>query len=262
MVKFKKKHIVIIAILSFTWIISMIGITILRPFSEKVYWTYIGINYLITVILGTAGLGLATKTFSLKSKTGRNLGLLTIGMGFMTLGELVYLLNNIIYQEAQFPSIADLFYSIAFIFIIIALYYQFRLINIKMSLKLVLIHILIISIFLILVLWIEIIPILRRPISPDFSLGQKILGIWYPIINIIIITLIGLIFIKFKGGNISYAYSLLLCGFICEVIADTSYALLEILELYGAFNPIDIFWCVGYLLIGFGGIYQVYLVKE
>lgn len=261
MVKFKKKHIGIIANLCVAWIMSMIGVSISRPFSENYYWTYIGLSYFIAALFGTIGLGLATFTFSLKSKTGRNLGLLTVGMVFMTLGELIYLLIHLSSPTAQFPTIADFFYSIAFVFIIIALYYQFRLINIKISPKLISIHILIISIFLTLVFWIEIIPLLLKPISSDFSLVQKILGIWYPIINIIIITLIGLIFIKFKEGSISYAYSLLLIGFICEIIADTSYALLEFLEVYGPFNPIDIFWCVGYLLIGFGGIYQVYLIN-
>jgi hypothetical protein len=108
----------------------------------------------------------------------------------------------------------------------------------------------------------EIIPVITKPISTDFPPLQKLLGISYPVLNLIVLFLIGDLLIKLKGGKFQVVLLLILLGFILITIGDVWYAYLDLNGIYTSYHPVDLSWKVGYLLIGLGGFYQSYLLKH
>jgi len=65
----------------------------------------------------------------------------------------------------------------------------------------------------------------------------------------------------FGEGTVSKPWKYLALGFLSFAFADLLYSYLSWQDKYGSGNFIDIAWHMGYLLIGFAGLYQRKLVE-
>jgi hypothetical protein len=192
-----------------------------------------------------------------------------LGIILYFIAESTYALLEIVWQKdmnESFPTFADFFWCAGYfpLFIGLALMFKgyrksgFPMGNIK--------HMIMLSAALVIVLLLVIIFVLV-PIIQDEETGllSKIFSMFYPVADILVVipaTILMYITSLFGKGIISWPWRFLALGFISFTIADLLYSYLSWQDLYGSGNLIDIFWHLGYLLIGMAGLYQRELIDS
>lgn len=159
----------------------------------------------------------------------------------------VFTYEELYLQEKPFPSVADVFYLAGYPF-----YFGFVLFYLKpfrqvISKRLVTLALLVAVFILGLNLYMTL-----EGNSPDESLVAVIVGEIYPVADAIILvpTMIGVVL--FFRGLVNFLWTLLLLGFICEVIGDTLFQYLSLSNDMYTGHPIDMLFLWAYILFSFG----------
>ena len=91
---------------------------------------------------------------------------------------------------------------------------------------------------------------LVEPYARDSSLplAERLLSPAYPLMDLLLLTL--LMRLLFTPGTRAAAFWLLAAGIVCNIAADTAFAVLELSNLSGDVALLDAVWLVGYLCLG------------
>jgi len=159
----------------------------------------------------------------------------------------VFTYNELYLREKPFPSSADIFYLLGYPF-----YFVFVLIYLKpfknaitkkliVSASLIAISVLISNLYM-----------TFQNNSPDETQTAIIIGLIYPIADAIVLvpTIIGVTL--FFRGEVNFLWTLLLIGFICEVIGDTAFQYLSLSNDMYTGHPIDMLFLWAYIIFSFG----------
>ena len=92
--------------------------------------------------------------------------------------------------------------------------------------------------------------VLVEPYARDASLplAERLLSPAYPLMDLLLLTL--LMRLLFTPGTRAAAFWLLAAGIVCNIVADTAFAVLELSSLSGDRAVLDAIWLVGYLCLG------------
>ena len=167
-------------------------------------------------------------------------------------------------MNESFPSIADYFWCIGYIPLISGLLMMFfgykksgfPMGNTKVYAMLFLSYIVLFGV----IAYFLLIPIINDPETTGI---QTFFYLFYPIADIFLVVpaaILMYITSLFGKGSISKPWKYLALGFLCFAFADLLYSYLSWQNQYGSGNLIDVAWHLGYLLIGFSGLYQKKLV--
>ena len=98
--------------------------------------------------------------------------------------------------------------------------------------------------------------------SPDETQIAVIVGVIYPIADAVILvpTVIGVAL--FFRGMVNFLWTLLLIGFICEVIGDTGFQYLSLSNDMYTGHPIDMLFLWAYILFSFGICDYIKILKS
>ncbi|WP_158318636.1 EAL domain-containing protein [Halalkalibacter akibai] len=161
--------------------------------------------------------------------------------------------------EAPFPSVADFFWVVMILFLLLSflsILYKNRK---NVSFVQVTYDALIILIVVTAISW----EFILQPII-EYSLSYNILflivGISYPIGDLVLFFLLLCVFNTINFKMSSNVMRLLLIGVFAFLAADTLYLYLQSREIYYTGHLIDILWALGLLLIGFTSFYSQDLV--
>ncbi|HXX05614.1 MAG TPA: hypothetical protein VEJ68_02215 [Candidatus Bathyarchaeia archaeon] len=155
--------------------------------------------------------------------------------------------NELYLHESPFPSSADVFYLAGYPFYLLFVLNYLKPFKNAISKKLLLSVSLIATVVLITNVYMTL-----QNNSPDETQTGVIVGLIYPIADAIILvpTIIGVTL--FFRGMVNFLWTLLLIGFICEVIGDTAFQYLSLSNDMYTGHPIDLLFLWTYILFSFG----------
>lgn len=214
---------------------------------------YPNIMYLFSSIfpMFTSGLALFSAFLALRRYYGRFCSRFSIiwmgifmGLLFWFSGEVAWGIKALFSSEVPYPSIADFFWIIGHIPIILGLIlYGETFIKIVPNVRIVGITV------MAMVYVISIIAIFMPIIAFEKDVLKSLLSLAYPILDVFLIygAMLG-VAIFFKG-KIWRAWIMLCLAFTCYAIADILFSYTTIIGAYNYGNPLEILFHVGYMLL-------------
>ena len=223
---------------------------------------------LLVVFSGAAFIGafFTSKVFGWKSKEGKVWLFLALGYFLLALGEFFWMFNEAILQIKPFPSVADVFYLLAYLPLIAGLLVEYgiikEIIQKKETEKATLLTILIVTVSTFLV-------ILPIATATDYDLMSKAISLFYPIGDLVIIFPALLFFFVFKRAKspgywlMSRPWMIIAISLIFLTMADLSFAYLDWNGLYTGIPRAltDLAWIANYLLFALGAYYHRIIAK-
>jgi len=175
---------------------------------------------------------------------GKSYIALAIGYLGIFLGEVTYMIYDIVFNIEPFPSIADVFFFIQYPLLLTHLILNIKFFTPKINNKAK--------------LWVIIMPLVVLAGYSTISITQADIGIfefdfYYGAIFVYFSSLtlsfavVGAVI--FKEGVIGKAWFLLVIGILFNTIGDTWYYNLELFGSYDLLHPVNMFWYAGYWLV-------------
>lgn len=168
-------------------------------------------------------------------------GFLSLGIAFFMyfLGELTYILNEVVLKISPYPSYSDIFYFAFFPFAFYHVYVNLKFFGVSHK-KTMLITIITILFF-----------IMIYSVISD----EKNFDFWYGLINVIgsaVVLGLGLSALSIFGNStLGRLWVILVMGIVLKTIGDVWYSYLEIFNQYTAVHPVNLFWISAWMVIGF-----------
>lgn len=200
--------------------------SILNPFIVSVIGFVIAIRYRRSMIFGKSYLSLAIAYLGI------------------FLGEIIYMIYDVVYNIEPYPSIADVFFFIQYPLLLVHLILNIKFFTPKIN-KLAKIWIIAMPIGVLLTYsMLFTMENIGNILEFDFLYGAVFvyfssLTLSFAVVGTII----------FKEGVIGKAWILLTVGILLNTIGDTWYYNLELTEAYDLFHPVNMFWYAGYWLV-------------
>lgn len=171
-----------------------------------------------------------------------------------SIGEIIWALDEIVYQNDPFPSSADFFWIMGF-----PAYFLFAMMYLgpfrdSISKKTIMISASVCVPLLGFLVYLAI-------TNSAFPLFETILLAAYPIGDVLCLVpaVIGLAL--FFRGQVSFTWLLLLVGMLCFVVADSGYQILTQNEQYYTGHPVDIAYLWAYVFFAFGAYHHIKIFK-
>jgi hypothetical protein len=168
----------------------------------------------------------------------------------------IWTVTELIYHEKPFPSNADIFYMLGYPFYFAFLTLYLKPFKNSISKKLIFST----SLIAIAVL----IPNLYMTFqnNSDETQTSIILGAIYPLADAIVLIPSMLGVVLFFRGKVNFLWSLLLIGFVIEVIADTAFQYFSLNNDMYTGNPVDILFFWAYVIFSFGLYDHIKIFKK
>lgn len=213
-----------------------------------------------SITLGGMFLLVLGGTYKISSSMGKVWVLLGTGLFFWLAGEMLYYSYEVQGIE-PFPTVADLFYYIAYLPLTAGLVIQMRLLKTSLSAAekaLVIVLSVLASAFIIyFVLWPAIDAFLATMTDPLALFA----GIMYPVLDIILLIGVFTVSAKLRRGKINIAWILILAGLIMTTVADSLYWIADNQGIDEMFNWYDFAFLISYLLITMGAIKGISVIS-
>lgn len=201
--------------------------------------------------------GFWIKRKGLRGTIGKSWVFFLIFAVFWFVADQVFTYNEIYLHERPFPSSADVFYMLGYPFYFVFAFLYLKPFKNAISKKLIVSALLIAAVVLAANLY-----MIFQSDSSDETQTAVIAGLIYPIADAIILvpTIIGVTL--FFRGEVNFLWTLLLIGFMCEVIGDTAFQYLSLSSDMYTGHPIDILFLWAYILFSFGIYDHIKLFKS
>jgi|GEM_PF-5179125 len=177
-----------------------------------------------------------------------------LGWLFVFLSTISTMIGTVIWvgleQELTFPSIADFFLILFYVFMILAMVRFRKIGSVRFKLKEILIGILVSVALASLLLIFIVLPFLLDKTLP---LGERLFGSLYMLAHLAMLCFGVFILIQFWGGRMSVTYILFLAGLLITAVADILFIILEPAIVK---NPLDLAYTAGYLLLGLAALHE------
>jgi hypothetical protein len=225
------------------------------------YYSFGFINYeiatnlifLIPPFLSVFGGIAAVRAFGIKNRHGKSFLFIALGLLFLFIGESLFAIFQLVLHINPFPSIADIFYLLAYPLMLIGIFreiifYQSVIkesYSVFISLMLIILSIIIFSIM--------IIPVLNN----EGSVLSKIIASSYGVADILLIVGIAYILImiiNIRGGRLFRAWLYILIATMFMLFGDIffSYYSIQYTANIPQYKQIDLLWIISYLMFTLG----------
>ena len=233
---------------------------------DVIYWLRIGGSntviirdtaYLLTPLIATIAGIFSIRLYGLQGPRTKTLFLLTIGVGCWFAGESIFYSYEFIFHTNPFPSVADVFYLIAYPVLFSALFNEIR--QIKINWKKI--HPSIIFLFVISAIALGLLVLyfgvyLAYDSHETFFTNLIALGYGVGDLFLIIVDICVLILAwEFREGSFSYLWIQLFISFIFMLVADVLFAIFTSqykAEVWFYRSLLDSLWMIAYLLFANG----------
>lgn len=267
--KISDKSMKLIYIINGIFILAMIIIWFIPSliFSEAMEFEaniFQSILIIMTAAIDTICLWYLANRYKLPTTLGKMWFLLGLGMLGWFIGEIIYTYYENFTEIDPFPSIADLFYLLAYIPLSIGLILQMRLLKITLPKRdkfIVFISFLIICI--IVIVSVIILPIQEVSPIPEDEIFAYFVAALYPILDLFLMLCIFVVFAKLYHGEINTAWLFLLLGFLLTVFADIIFNWVEVVGVEPVtFELYDLLYLIGYILIYIGAFKVINIMTK
>ena len=229
-----------------------------------VYWFNLGFTnallretiYLSTSCIATIAGFFALRKFGFAHPRSLTLLLLTVGMGYWWMGEMLFDYYQYIVHSNPFPSAADIFYILGYFFMLIGLVNEIRIVKINWALlekPVLFLYGLVALLFVLLISYFGI----YHAYEPTKTFFVNAIGMGYGIGDLLLIltNIFVLILVwEFRGGRFARVWVCLFLSFIFLLVADILFAMYA--DQYNAQvwfykSLLDSFWMGAYVVFGY-----------
>ncbi len=208
----------------------------------------------------------AVRTYRLANTHGKSMALLTAGLLCFFIGELLFFLFQFVFHINPFPSVADIFYLLAYPLMMAGLVKEISLHQISWhdfnKLALVLILLLLATLSFIVIYFGVFVaynpgdPFINNLIATAYGVADLLLIV--PSLFILNMTL------DYRGGKLFNFWALILLALIFMLTGDILFAIFnnKYTELVWPYTMIDLAWVTSYLLFAYGFFYTATTIKE
>lgn len=208
----------------------------------------------------------ASRTYKLENIHGKSMAWLASGMAFFFIGETLFFLYQYVFHKTPFPSIADVFYLLAYPMILAGLMIEVKMHKPKLNEFNKSAVLVLGAIFVALVAVVTYFGIYKA-----YDSSATILANWiamsYGIADIIILVptmyVLKLAF-DFKGGKLFNSWIIIFFAMLFMLAGDILFA--SYTDQYSSatwpYNLIDLLWTASYLLFGFSFFYTASVLRE
>jgi hypothetical protein len=223
------------------------------PMQDRVFVLFDDVAELMAFILATVFLTIASNyVLGLEKKS---ITLMSIGFGFWTLGQLVWSIFNFTHSNAEVPTpyFSDIGFISFYIFVIYGLFVLIQHYSHFISKRQWIIAVFTFVILTGIALPLVLIPALR---SSDLTPLGKLVTIIYPILDIVIVSLLTIISNLTAGGEIGQAWILTGAGFFILTWADLVFTYLTTLQLGSMYvvSKFGVLWTLAGLVVMAGSV--------
>ena len=171
------------------------------------------------------------------------------------IGEQVWFVYDLVYNENPFPSLADFFYLMGYAFFFAFSLYYLKPVKNAITKKIVLTAIAISMALLV--------PTVYYSLNnTDYNSLELALAASYPILDVVTLAPAMIGIVLFLGGKVNFMWTLVMLGMLIFVIADTGFLVTNLDGEYYTGHPVDILYLWSYLLFAFGVRDQMKIFKK
>lgn len=187
---------------------------------------------------------------AIKFKPNNNLGkaalMLALCAGSWAIAEHVWIVEELVYNEKPFPSLADLFYVIGYLFLIVFSLYYLKPMKNQVNRKIFLFAVAL-SVFVV-------VPSLEITFvsNSDISGFELALAALYPILDGIILVPAIIAIILFLKGEVGSMWILTSLAILALLGGDSGFLITQMNDSYYTGHPIEIMFYWSYVLFSFG----------
>lgn len=235
---------------------------VLYLFGLGAYWLQIGglvtreFSFLLLPFLGVVGGIFSIRAYGLNGPRTKTLMFLTIGIACWFVGETLWDVYQDILHSNPFPSVADIFYLVAYPAFFLGLLNEIRSsrVNWKRMHPAVIFLLSIASLAIAIVVFYFGIVQAYDPketiLSNVIAMGYGVADLILVVTNMLVLTLVW----EFRGGRLSLMWIGIFLGFIFQLLADILFAIYTIQYKQQVFfykNFLDSIWMLSYILFAY-----------
>lgn len=232
--------------------LAFVSALILVAFACLVFTDWVGEStvravddLLLPLLSGIAAVFAAGAARSTRGRIRSGWIAMVVALAGFAIGEAIWCYDDLILQQAPFPSTADGFFLVFPVGVCVALLF-FRTPTSRQSQGQVVLDGLIVAGSLFIVSWTLVMKQIYE--AGAASRLEVVLLIAYPAADLVILTVAAVVFFGARSGQ-RLTMTLLGLGVVAMALADTGYAYLSAQKEYVAGNRIDIVWVAGLLLL-------------
>lgn len=208
--------------------------------------------YLVAPIAAVASALFVVRAYGLPSSHARNFLLIAIGLGLWLIGEALFIFYSVV-GISPFPSIADIFYLLAYPLLTVGLWWESRATRTSMPLRDRITFYVAAALFTILVVYVGIV----RVYDPSVPLLNNLIAMAYGLTDLVLILAVGRTVVlarTFRGGALAWRWFIIFSGLVCILLGDLLFAYFNV--PYDAnLQPyifLDLLYIAGYFAFVYG----------
>lgn len=211
---------------------------ILESVTDVMYIQITGVLVFLTLILAARFRG--------NGIHGRAWLLFLGAMSSWFIAEALWSVNELVYHNNPFPSIADVFYVSGYPFMLLFLINYLKPVRKAITTKMVFAAIAISAVISVPSIY------MAYSFDPKVSALENVLATAYPIADAIIFVpaIIGIVL--FFQGEVNFTWSLICIGILCSALGDIGFQAAEFTDTYYTGHPVDIILMWSYIFYAFG----------
>ncbi|MFZ2125105.1 MAG: hypothetical protein WA087_03965 [Candidatus Saccharimonadales bacterium] len=207
--------------------------------------------------VGAALIGLcAAVMYGISNANGRALMFIAAGIACWGIGEIIFMVFANIMNIDPFPSLADVFFLLAYPLLGVGIYQSFVAAEIKLKQVRKSLLATLLSVSFVLAIFVMYFMI-YQVYDPEADLAINFVNISYGLGDLVLVILSLLAILvsnEYKGGKLGSFWMTMASGFTLILIADIMFAIYseQVLNDIKPYTYIDLIWTAGYLFIAFG----------
>ena len=220
-----------------------------------VWWT--NIVMVVWALIATVSFYMTLKLYGgMRSDPGQVWFFLFLGGLFWVFGDGYWLYAQAIMGlESPFPSAGDYFYSIAYVFFIIGIILQLRIAQSKIRGSDWVIFVIVFGAIVGVATYYILIPIFQLELDESVTMLVKFYYLFYPIGDLVMAGLTFLLVFRYRGGEFSKSWMILVVGFFVAAGYDLAYNFFDWQGTEGAWIILDHFYNLFYILFAIGSMH-------
>ncbi len=199
-------------------------------------------------------------TYKISSSMGKVWLLLGIGLLFWLAGEVIFFGYDLQGIE-PFPSMADIFYYLAYVPVAAGIVIQVRLLKVKLGALEMVVVVLLSMLSSLAIVYFVLWPAFESFIAEPYDLLVLFAGTMYTVLDIVLLIFVFTVSAKLRHGKINTAWILIVAGLILTTVADSLYWIADNQDLKATFYWYDFAFLASYLLIAMGAIKGINVIS-
>lgn len=227
-----------------------------------------GLVYVLAPLTAVITGVIAVRQFSMRSPQGRALAMLVLGVAAWCVGELLWTYYDLIAHIDPYPSLADVFYLVAYLPLAAGLILEIKFLRSQVTTQKASMQHFLLGVIALLLMGVGTYFGVYKAYNPAVNVLENVVAISYGLADVALVMFslsIAVVAVEMRGGKLARPWWWLLVGFICIFVADIAFAMFNTqyeLQQGHYKSVLDSLWILGYLAIAYGFHHYAWLIQS